>query len=186
MNQKISIHFLLLILLFPIIVKTVNADSDEDGGIFGEDGAKELGNIAIILMVIGSSYIILRRSHVYSKLYISKEKYPKIRNFTKETYSKYKSFLLNLHYIVMLLATLAGLIHGILLGMEEFAVGITGWIASIFMILLSFSGIFIWYRFKPIWDYRKARTHLRFIHQQWLFSGLMIIALILHVGLFED
>ena len=86
----------------------------------------------------------------------------------------------------MIIATVLGVIHGIIVGLGEIGIGVSGWIAAGSMIILSISGLIIWVRFRPIWNYRKQRTTIRFLHQQWLFTGIMLIALLLHVSIFED
>jgi hypothetical protein len=189
LKNVIVLQIISFYLIFVLIFLPAKANGDDDngehdddeGGVFGEDGSKELGYFAILLMIIGSGYILLKRTYVYSRRYLSKDEYPQLRNFIKETYSKLKSPFLNLHNVTMFLATLAAVIHGLVLGEAGEAIGISGWIAAIFMIVLSLSGAIIWLRFRPIWTYRTSRTHIRFIHQQWLFSGLMVLALIFHL-----
>ncbi|MCE7737382.1 MAG: PepSY domain-containing protein [Candidatus Heimdallarchaeota archaeon] len=149
-------------------------------------GVKNLGNLSLILMGIGSTYILLRRSYVYSKRYLVIEKYQPLKKNIANFYRKSKGPMLTLHNITMVIATIFAVIHGIFLEDDFKAIGITGWIAAILMIVLSISGLIIWAKFRPIWEFRTARTHLRFVHQQWLFSGIMVIPLILHTIVLED
>lgn len=177
-------YFVLLFLLIFSITNRVAAE--HEGGLFGEDGVKKFGNFALIFMGIGSTYIVLKRSYVYSKRYLVSEKYQPLKKNIANFYKKTKGPMLTIHNITMIIATIFAVIHGIFLGDDFEAIGITGWIAAILMIILSMSGITIWAKFKPIWDYKSHRTYLRFIHRQWLFSGLMIIALLMHTVILED
>lgn len=154
------------------------------GDLFEYEGPQELGEkagtVALVLSSIGFAYVILRRTQVISKIYLSDEK-KELKDKIRSTYKTWRKPLLYLHYWVNIGATIAAIIHGYILFDEELKMLITGLIATLAMFLLSVSGILIWKRFKPIWDYRTSRTALRYLHRQWLFTGIFLIGLILHL-----
>ncbi len=185
--KKIPILLRSLLIIFLILsIHQVKADEDEDEEDDAEDIGKNLGTAAIGLLSIGFSYIFLRRSYVYSRKYLSDEDHGELKQIIKTIHKKLRSPLLILHNATMIIATVLGVIHGIIVGLGEIGIGVSGWIAAGSMIILSISGLIIWVRFRPIWNYRKQRTTIRFLHQQWLFTGIMLIALLLHVSIFED
>lgn len=181
-------QFIVLLLFLIVFANTVGvvADDDDEGGILGEDGVKEFGNWSLIFMGIGSTYIVIRRTYVYSKRYLNDEAYKPVKEKIANFYKKSKGPMLTIHNTTMIIATIFALIHGIFLGDDFEAIGLSGWLAAILMVILSLSGLIIWARFRPIWDYRTSRTQLRFIHQQWLFSGIMVVALVFHTVILED
>lgn len=149
-----------------------NKDSEELG--------EKAGTVALVLSIIGFAYVILRRTQVISKTYLSDEK-KELKDKIRSTYKTWRKPLLNLHFWVNIGATVAALIHGYFLFDEELKMVITGSIATLAMLLLSVSGILIWKRFKPIWDYRTSRTALRYVHRQWLFTSVFLFGLTLYL-----
>lgn len=172
MKRKVTLLYFYLFILFLDFQTPVSA------GI-----GKKLGVYSLDWLYIGSSYVILRRISVYSKKYLSVER-GDLKRKIKEIYQKNRSPVLLLHNLVMILATIVGVLHGLLTGKHFKAVGIVGWLAVGFMILLSVSGYIIWQKFQPIWKYRDSRAQIRWIHKQWLFSAALIILLFLHLQVF--
>ncbi len=173
MKRKMTLTLSYLFILFLYIQTPVNA------GI-----GKKLGVYSLDWLYIGSAYVILRRSYVYSRKYLSEERGEDLKLNIKEMYQNSRSPLLLLHNFVMILATIVGVVHGLLTGKHFKPIGIVGWLAVVFMILLSVSGYIIWQKFQPIWKYRKSRSQIRWIHKQWMFSTLLIIFLFLHLEVF--
>ncbi|MHA2276363.1 MAG: hypothetical protein ACXAC2_11370 [Candidatus Kariarchaeaceae archaeon] len=176
------IFFFLLLIMLPVVVANGDEDDEEDESDIG----KNLGVAAMGTLSIGLIYIIFRRSYVYSQKYLKDEQHGDLKRALKRLYREFRSPLLLIHNAAMFIATLLGVIHGIIVGLGEDGIGISGWIAAGFMILLSSSGIVIWLRFRPIWNFRKQRRMIRFIHQQWLFSGFLLVALFAHVAILEN
>ena len=118
--------------------------------------------------------------YVYSNKFLIKDEYQRLRENIRILYKQFRSPLLLIHNFSMIAATILGIIHGIVMGIEEEA-AIFGWIAAISMIILSFSGFVIWFKLKPIWSNRESRKFIRFLHRQWLFSGIFCVFLFIHL-----
>lgn len=173
MKRKVTLLYFYLFILFLDFQTPVSA------GI-----GKKLGVYSLDWLYIGSSYVILRRISVYSKKYLSDEKSGELKLKIKEIYQKTRSPTLLLHNFVMILATIFGVLHGLLTGRHFKPVGIVGWLAVVFMILLSVSGYIIWQKFQPLWSNRRTRSQIRWMHKQWMFSAALIIFLFLHLEVF--
>lgn len=166
---------LLILLKFSLFV--IAEDKIGEGN---EDLGEGMASFTIILLGFGVLYVLLRRSFVLSK-YLSPE-YDHIKERMLTAYRRFRKPLLYLHSIVLFASTITAGIHGFLFLEGESEAVVSGSIAFAFMVLLSLSGIFIHYKFRPVWEYRKAKTAIRFVHRQWLFSILVIIALIFHLA----
>lgn len=79
-----------------------NKDSEELG--------EKAGTVALVLSIIGFAYVILRRTQVISKTYLSDEK-KELKDKIRSTYKTWRKPLLNLHFWVNIGATVAALIH---------------------------------------------------------------------------
>lgn len=170
--------------IFLLLISVVYAQERFDGEEGGGDLAQGLGSFALFLVIVGAGYIVLRRGYVYSRKFLEND--IELREFVKVTYNRAKGPLLALHNILMICGTIVGIIHGLLLMNANIFSVTFGWIAAGAMIVLSVSGIIIWLRFKPIWDYRQSRTLVRFVHRQWLFTGIFVFFLLLHIAFGHD
>ena len=74
--------------------------------------------------IIGFAYVILRRTQVISKTYLSDEM-KELKDKIRSTYKNWRKPLLNLHYWVNIRATVAALIHGYFPFGEELKMVIT-------------------------------------------------------------
>lgn len=189
-----SLIFVILFVVVFSIVMGVNAQRESDGGGREHEGgfAGALGGFAVALLWVGAIYVVAAMINNYLKKLADKgpSQYPEVdeavivyRNLWKE----FRSRLLVLHNVAMLAACIVGLIHGILL-LNRTSTGllVTGAIAEGIMVLLSVFGAILFYRLRPIWDYRGTRKFTKFVHRQWVMSALLIIFLLLHVGLRRD
>lgn len=179
MKTKLLVFSLLVLLSISMIAAE---EFGHDGHEGDDDLGEGTGSAAIAFSMMGFIYVAVRRAQVYSK-YLGEDK-KQIKDVIKGVYRKYRKPLIIFHNIVNILATVFAGIHGIIMtssGEGESSV-IFGWIAGGAMFLLTVSGILIWYRFKPIWDYRASKTALRFVHRQWLFTGIYLIAFLIHLA----
>ena len=141
---------------------------------------EKFGTVAISFTGLGALYVLLKRFYLGSKLVLKteeqKDQLDKIKNF----YKKFRLPVLQLHYISLIIATVAASIHGFFLFGEDTVVSIFGSIAVLTMIMLSTAGIIIWRKFKRIWNHRESRTVIRYVHRQWLFTIIFLTALLFH------
>lgn len=151
-------------------------EREDDGDEIGE----KFGTVAIVTVSIGGLYVLMRRIYIGSKMFLKKEEQKELLKQIKFVYQKSRYPLLLIHYLTMIIATIAAGIHGFFLLDDDLFVTIFGSISVLAMVTLSISGILIWRKFNPIWKYRDSRTALRYVHRQWLFSGIFIAALLLH------
>jgi hypothetical protein len=162
---------------------TITAVADEHGE-FGEEGeggiAGALGSFAVFLLGVGFIYVVTRRSFVYSK-YLDAE-FDHVKENIRNIYKRFRKPLLNLHSIILIVATVVAGIHGVLLMDGEGANILAGWGAFAAMVLLSISGIIIYFRFRPIWEFRSSKGMLKLVHRQWLFTIIGAILLLIHVA----
>ncbi len=177
--MRLYLKISLIVFLLLLSTSLVSAD-DDDRESDGDEIAEKMGTVAIVATVIGAAYVLLRRIFIGSKMYLDKEEHKEILKQIKFVYQKLRYPLLLVHYLTMIIATIAAAIHGYFLLADDLFVTIFGTISVLAMVILSISGIFIWRKFNPIWKYRESRTVLRYVHRQWLFSGIFIAGLLLH------
>lgn len=193
--MKKHLVFLLTFFLLSALVITVYAD-DNFNYVGDADFARGLGTAAQILVFIGFAYSVLRRSYLTSK-YLPADyatHVPKIgdqlpaqkviQNFLRDTYKRFRRPVLILHYVVNAFATVLAIIHGYLfLNLQNIDDRqLTGIIAAAFMIIISFAGLLIWVRFRPIWNHREAKSVINFMHRQWVITIIFLIFFIIHTG----
>ncbi|MHA2503394.1 MAG: hypothetical protein ACXAE3_11040 [Candidatus Kariarchaeaceae archaeon] len=169
-------RYLLWLFLILLIITPVAADDhlEED------ESGEHLGTLAIFFLILGSPYIMLRRLLVYSRRLDDSN--GEFKEHVRRMYHNIRSNMLRLHNYSMLVATGVGLVHGLLLINRELGDTIFGILTLLAMILLSLSGILMYYRFRPVWDNRSARGFTKFLHRQWLLTIIMSITLILHIA----
>lgn len=177
-NVKKLGFLIFVLLLFSVATIAQEHDEFDEGGEGGFAGA--LGSLAVFLLAVGFIYVVSRRSFVYSK-YLDAE-FDHVKETIRNTYKRYRKPLLNLHSIILIVATVVAGIHGILLMDGEGANVLAGWAAFGTMVLLSISGIIIYFRFKPIWEFRNSKGLLKLVHRQWLFTIIGAILLLIHVA----
>jgi len=183
MNKKLYLYFYTTLTLF--FSFTIFASADDEGGILGGDFAKNLGSGAVGFLGIGAIYIIAKRINIYSRKYLTDD-YKELKDTIQKLFSNFRSPLLSIHNIAMILATILAVLHGIGVGYENNSVTIFGWLSAGAMIILSLSGILVWSKLRPIWDSREQRKLVKFVHRQWLFSIILVVGLILHLIIAGD
>ncbi|MCG3219499.1 MAG: hypothetical protein KAR35_10855, partial [Candidatus Heimdallarchaeota archaeon] len=115
--RKIGIITLITLLISLGIFSQVLADDDDDdddddSSFFGgEDQLKELGDLSLIFLAIGSFYILFRRTYVYSNRYLSKERYPEVKSFIKVNYHRFRQPVFLVHIYASLIASVLAIIH---------------------------------------------------------------------------
>ena len=152
----------------------------------GDDNLKDLGELSLVFLGIGSFYILFRRTYVYSNQFLSKERYPEVKAFIKVNYHRFRRPVFLVHVYASLIATLLAGIHGIPLLIGDEGMVLSGILAGGSMLILSLSGFVMWRRQKPFWSNRDSRKAIRWMHRQWLFTGLTVLGLFLHLVLLED
>ncbi|MHA1226482.1 MAG: DUF4405 domain-containing protein [Candidatus Hodarchaeales archaeon] len=55
--------------------------------------------------------------------------------------------------------------------------------AAFSMVIMCFSGLIMWRKFWPFWEYKKSRVFVRWIHRQWVFAGILVISLLIHTAI---
>ena len=164
--------------------------SDDDGGnggegagIFGEEGAKVFGSLALGLLALSFGYVLLKRGYIYSQRYLPKDEYKELITLIKRVYFQFRKPMFWLHVTVNIVATIFAVIHGysFLGNVENIILYYAGIIAALAMIILTISGIIMWRRFWPMWDYKEPRKLIRWLHRQWFFTGILLLALAFHL-----
>ncbi len=185
MKAKLLAGLVIIFLLF----STYHVLADDDGG-FGREGesgefGKDLGSLAVAMLVLGGGYVVLRRGYVLAKK-LKLTEHEQYGDLIKETYKSLRGPMMIGHLITNILATVFGALHG--LSMNEYTqlTYYSGWLAVLAMLILSVSGLIIYLKFKPFWKYRESRTFIRFLHRQWLISGLLVFFILLHLAVAED
>jgi len=152
----------------------------EESGLEGvNEFPKALGSFALFLLAAGSAYVILRRLFVWSRNWQEEE----IKNQIMTYYKQFRKPLLLFHNIIMVVATIVGGIHGLLLLNSEYRVAVySGVAAVVVMLILCASGIFMFFKFRPVWTKDATKGLVKYVHRQWLFSGILIITLLIHLA----
>ena len=195
--QKLVLLTFISLIIFAGVFNQVLGDDDdhegEDDDLYddhplfgGDDNLKDLGVASLVVLSVGSIYILFRRTYVYSNRFLSKERYPEVKEFIKVNYHRFRQPVFLVHIYTSLIATLLAGIHGIPLIIGDKGMVISGLIAGSAMLILSLSGFVMWRRQKPFWENRESRKAIRWMHRQWLFTGLTVLGLILHLVFLED
>jgi hypothetical protein len=154
--------------------------------IVSEDEARTFGTYAVVFVLIGGIYIVIKRSYIYIKKYLKDEKYSNLVESSEKAYMRSRKPLFYVHLSANTLATLVAIIHGLSVELEEINMVSSGVIATVFMLLLTLSGFVIWKKFWPFWSNRDSRKFINAIHQQWLFSVMLIIFVGDHLFIFNN
>lgn len=154
----------------------LNAPGEDD------DFAEGLGSAAVNFVWIGALYFFLRRIYEIIRG-LDKAKYGDIQKESIKWYRKLRKPLLWIHNISLIIATILGLVHGLFLLDDDFGVVYTGVFAVLFMVLLSTSGLIIYYKYRPIWNKRQIKGAVRYVHRQWVYSLLFVIYILLHTSM---
>ena len=178
--MRLYLKISLIIFLLLLSTSLVSADDDDERENDPDEIGEKMGTVALVTVSIGGLYVLLRRVYIGSKMVLDKEEYKALLKQIKTVYQKSRYPLLLIHYLTMIIATITAGIHGLYLLDDDLAVTIFGAISVFAMVILSISGILIWRKFNPIWKYRESRTALRYVHRQWLFSGIFLAGLLLH------
>ncbi|MHA2105897.1 MAG: hypothetical protein ACW981_20925 [Candidatus Hodarchaeales archaeon] len=154
--------------------------------IVSKDEARTFGTYAVVLVLIGGIYIVIKRSYIYMKKYLKDEKYSNLVESSKKAYMRSRKPLFYVHLSTNTLATLVAIIHGLSVELEGLNMVLSGIIATVFMLLLTLSGFVIWKKFWPFWSNRDSKKLINAVHRQWLFSAALIILLGAHLFVFND
>ena len=157
-------------------VSSVFADDEGGRGEYGEG----LGSVAVGLLGVGAVYVVIRRSVYLYGTWDGAD--PEIKKRVRRVYAKVRTPLLHIHQISLVVATIAGIAHGLLIGSEGAITFYSGWIAAIVMALSSISGFILWRRMKPIMKSSKLFLPIRIFHRQWLMTFILGVFLIIHVA----
>lgn len=176
LTPKAFIFFLVFLLILNFIT-TVTAEHEDDD----EDQGENLGVVALGLLGIGAWYVIVRRTYSLINS-LDKEKYADLHEKNRQIYRRIRKPLLLIHNWTMGISTIVGGIHGVLMfdGFDDESF-LSGTIALIIMALISILGMIMFFRFKPLWEDKRTKKLIRFIHRQWILSVFLIIAIIIHI-----
>ncbi len=165
----------------------VYADDENENGDYenerGSDFAEGLGVTAIMMLFLGSLFVILKRLQVFSKLYLKGIEYEEVqitRKFISRFYREYRKPAFYLHAVTTFTATIVAALHGWLMGLQYDWVTYFGGLAVVSMIIMSLSGIVMWLKFWPLWEFEETKTMIKWIHRQWFFTGLMSVGTLIH------
>ncbi len=183
-------RYLLCLLLFSLLfsVFTVIADNDDfEGGEIENDAFEGTGVAAFALMFMGFSYVLLKRTYIYSQRYL-KEDQKELKGQIKDIYRKTRKPLMVFHFLVNIIATILAFVHGFMVfdfttlkfSGESGAI-FTGIVAATAMLILSVSGYIIWQRVALIWENKATRKLTMALHRQWLFTIILLVSLIFHM-----
>ena len=170
--------------------KTMEAGENEGGRIFfglgfgGEEG-EGLAGIAITLLLISFAFPVLRRGTILSRRYVSDEDFSELKRSIQEFYKALRKPLFYVHVIANGGVITFGLLHALTVEMENNFRVTTGMLALGTLLILSVSGLIMWLRMRPLWEFKEARKAVRWFHSQWILTGFILLFLFLHVGLGE-
>ncbi len=174
-----TVLILILIISFSQIQFTYAQEDEEDDD--DEDFTKDIAYVSIGLFVVSGLTIIIYFTNKYSRRLFKGEevKAHEKRDWISRTYRKIRKPLNWIHYFAGFGALTVLFIHGIYLsGKDETLVAI-GWVTAAFYIFYVLSGLIIWMKIKPFWNYKKVIKILNKIHQSFiLFSGIVIIHIV--------
>ncbi|MHA2309492.1 MAG: hypothetical protein ACXABJ_09465, partial [Candidatus Heimdallarchaeaceae archaeon] len=71
--------------------------------------------------------------------------------------------------------------HGIYLSTKDETLVAIGWVTAAFYIFYVLSGIIIWLKIKPFWNFKKAMKIMNKIHRSVILFSSIVIIHIIHV-----
>lgn len=128
---------------------------------------------------MGSVYLVFRRGVLWYGNFNTKQE--DLAKSMKRLFMQFRPYLLMIHKIFMILATIAAFIHGFTLEREVATNSLFGWVAAIIMAVLSTLGILMWTQLRPILKKIDMYIPIRFIHRQWILSVILAIFLGIHL-----
>jgi hypothetical protein len=156
-------------------------EDEEDEEDDDEDFAKDLGYVSIGLFVVSGITIIIYFTNKYSRRLLKGEeaKTQETRDWISKNFRKIRKPLNYIHYLVGFGALTVLLIHGIYLSAKDEALVVIGWITTAFYSFYVLSGLIIWLKIKPFWNFKKAMKIMNKIHRSFiLFIGIVVIHII--------
>ena len=187
-HKKLIIFFFLITCLLTTTVQSSHASITEYGE--GSDDAiesygKSIGSFTSYLLIVGFFYVIFMRSYILIRKYVNKEAHPIIIETSKLFYSNFRKPLFFLHASINIIAIFFGIYHALLVEVKSELQANLGWLAIAIMIALSISGFIMYFKLRPIWSNKDARSMIRVSHRQWMLSFTLIIILLIHVSFGE-
>lgn len=151
-----------------------DGDRDKDGL---DDTGRGLGTGALVLLGLGSIFVIARQRPVQDWVLA-------FMGWERKSYAQMLRHLLTLHTVVMALATIAAVAHGVAMvdskGWEGTA--LTGLLPLVVMVYLSLAGFVLRLKLSREILSRHVRKTIRLLHLQRLTTLLLLIGLVLHLG----
>ncbi len=152
--------------------------SDDDG----EDFAKDLAYVSIGLFATSAVTISIYFTNKYSRKLLKGEGKPQeVKKRITKTFLKIRKPLSYIHYIVGFGALTVLFIHGIYLSTKDETLVAIGWVTASIYIYYVVSGMIIWLKIKPIWNYKKAIRIMNKIHRSFILFASIVIIHIIHV-----
>ena len=177
-----SILILVLIASFSQIQFTFAQEDEEEEEDEDGDFAKDIAFASIGLFVASGITIIIYFTNKYSKKLLRGEGKPQeTREWISKSYRKIRKPLNYLHYLVGFGALTVLFIHGIYLSNKDETLVAIGWVTAAFYIFYVISGVIIWSKIKPFWNYTKAMKILNKIHRSIILFISIVIIHIVHV-----
>ena len=150
-----------------------------------ESYGKSIGYFTGYLLIVGFFYVIFMRSYILIRKYVNKEAHPKTIEWSKLFYSNFRKPLFFFHASINIIAIFFGIYHAQLVEVKSELQANLGWLAIAIMITLSISGFIMYFKLRPIWNNKDARSMIRVSHRQWMLSFALIIILLIHVSFGE-
>ena len=182
---SISVSLLVIALfsfLFIAADGTYEEEEEEENSL--EEFAKGLGENTLILVVLGSSYIVyMKGRRLIRKAMQNRESaFYKNRVYPILFSKRLKDLLYYAHILIMSVAFAIGTFHAVTLFifMQEIQIWITGAITWLFFLFLTTTGYILWLKPKFIRDRKGIYRFVRARHTQLIFAIFFYISLFIH------
>ncbi|MHA2252501.1 MAG: hypothetical protein ACXAD7_19205 [Candidatus Kariarchaeaceae archaeon] len=145
---------------------------------------EDLGEPVQLLVIIAFSYAVIYRLYHHKDLLFRISSNENIKQSITRYYRLIRRPLLAFHVGVNLIATLLATVHGlVLIGEDIDAQLVSGIVTYAGMLILSLTGLVIYFHINPFWSNKRFRGTSRLMHKQWIITSLLIIGLVIHTGL---
>jgi hypothetical protein len=157
-----------------------NGEDEEDDE--DEDFTKDFAYASIGLFVVSGITIIIYFTNRFSRKLLKREGKPQeTKEWISSTFRKIRKSLNYIHYLVGFGALTVLFIHGIYLSGKDESLVAIGWVTAAFYIFYVISGLVIWLKIKPFWNFKNAMKILNKIHRSVLLFSVIILIHIIHV-----
>ncbi|MHA1211496.1 MAG: hypothetical protein ACTSSH_03450 [Candidatus Heimdallarchaeota archaeon] len=163
--------------IMPVAAEDDDDDDDDDDN---KDIAKDLGWVAVGLLVVSSLYVPFYQLFKITRKIDSEGKRKGFKDSVAKVFRKLRKPFQYIHYFSGLAALGVLIAHGVFLTKDD-AEAVIGWVSAGIYVFYILTGMLIWFKIIHPKRNKKLRKVVLYIHRSLLLFAIVIIIHIVHV-----